>query len=136
MTRTMLVLTGLFGFAGVAFGAFGAHALRERLPSERLERLELAVRYVFFHIPALLALAWLASSCGSETFETIAGWAFPLGMLLFSGSLVVLALTGNRRWGAVTPFGGMLLLVGWVALALAGWNVADPGAFEGVLRSC
>ena len=97
MTRWMLVLASLYGFLGVAFGAFGAHALKEKVPPERLERLELAVRYAFFHVPALLAVAWLASACGGELFVTIAGWAFALGVLLFSGSLVVLALTGNRR---------------------------------------
>lgn len=135
MTRWMLVLASLYGFLGVAFGAFGAHALKEKVPPERLERLELAVRYAFFHVPALLAVAWLASACGGELFVTIAGWAFGLGVLLFSGSLVVLALTGNRRWGAVTPFGGVLLLVGWLALAGAGWTVAATGEFSTALDS-
>lgn len=135
MTRWMLVLASLYGFLGVAFGAFGAHALKEKVPPERLERLELAVRYVFFHVPALLATAWLASACGGELFVTIAGWAFGFGVLLFSGSLIVLALTGNRRWGAVTPFGGVLLLVGWIALAAAGWTIAETGDFSTALDS-
>ena len=129
------MIAGLFGFLGVAFGAFGAHALKEKIPAQRLDRLELAVRYVFFHIPALLATAWLASACGGELFVTIAAWTLPLGMLLFSGSLVVLALTGDRRWGAVTPFGGALLLVGWLALAAAGWTIAETGGFATALDS-
>lgn len=135
MTRWMLVLASVYGFLGVAFGAFGAHALKEKVPPERLERLELAVRYVFFHIPALLAAGWLAKACGGELFVTIAAWTFPLGMVLFSGSLVALALTGNRRWGAVTPFGGVLLLMGWLALGAAGWTIAETGEFSTTLYS-
>lgn len=136
MTQTTLVVAALYGFLGVAFGAFGAHALRGKLPAERLERLEVAVRYVFFHIPAMLAVAWIARLCGSELFTVVAGWAFPLGMLLFSGSLVVLALTGKRGWGAVTPIGGVLLLVGWAALAAAAWLLAGPGSYGGMLVAC
>lgn len=136
MTRSMLVVAGVVGFAAVAFGAFGAHALRERIPPERLERLELAVRYAFFHVPGLLAVAWLASRCGGELFVGIAGWAFSLGVLLFSGSLVVLALTGNRRWGAITPVGGVLLLVGWAALVAAGWVIAGAVAASAELVAC
>jgi uncharacterized membrane protein YgdD (TMEM256/DUF423 family) len=116
VTKTLLILAGVYGFVGVGLGAFGAHALRARLPEERLANLELAVRYVFFHIPALLAVAWLHTLIGGELFEEIAGWSFALGVLVFSGSLVLLALTGERRWGAVTPVGGVLLLVGWGAL--------------------
>jgi uncharacterized membrane protein YgdD (TMEM256/DUF423 family) len=116
VTRVLLAVAGLYGVLGVGFGAFGAHALRARLPEERLANLELAVRYAFFHIPALLVVAWLHTLIGAELFEAVAAWAFCLGVLLFSGSLVALALTGNRRWGAVTPFGGVLLLIGWAAL--------------------
>lgn len=136
MTRTMVVLASVVGSLGVALGAFGAHALKAKVPADRLERLELAVRYAFFHVPALLAVGWLSGRCGGELFVTIAGWAFGLGILLFSGSLVVLALTGNRRWGAVTPFGGVLLLVGWVALAIAGWLVTGTAASGAELAAC
>jgi uncharacterized membrane protein YgdD (TMEM256/DUF423 family) len=129
MIRAMLVLASVYGFLGVAFGAFGAHALKEKVPPDRLERLELAVRYAFFHVPALLAVAWLAAGLGGELFVTIAGWALGLGVLLFSGSLVALALTGRRRWGAVTPLGGVLLLVGWVALGAAAWTIGVSGDF-------
>jgi uncharacterized membrane protein YgdD (TMEM256/DUF423 family) len=107
------------------------------VPEERLVNLELAVRYAFFHIPGLLVVAWLASDCEGGLFETIAGWAFGLGMLFFSGSLILLTLTGNRRWGAVTPIGGMLLLLGWAALvaavAVTGTGSIGTGAY---LRAC
>jgi uncharacterized membrane protein YgdD (TMEM256/DUF423 family) len=132
----MVVLAGAFGFAAVAFGAFGAHALRERIPAERVDRLELGVRYAFFHVPALLAVAWLAARCGGEPFVAIAGWAFALGVVLFSGSLVAQALSGNRRCGAVTPVGGVLLLVGWVGLAVAGWLLSGPGGSWTALEAC
>lgn len=126
MTRVLIAVAGLYGFLAVALGAFGAHALKAKLPSERLANLELAVRYAFWHVPPLLTVAWLALRAGGGTFETVAAWALTLGVLLFSGSLVALALTGRRRWGAVTPFGGILLLVGWVALIGAG--LAAPAA--------
>lgn len=137
MTRWLLVLAGIYGFCGVALGAFGAHALKSKLPEERLANVELAVRYLFFHIPALLAVAWMGSQCMRTTVPTaIAAWAFALGVLLFSGSLGALALTGNRRWGAVTPIGGALLLIGWLALAVAGLSVVTFGDFSGRLMSC
>lgn len=116
MTRALLAVAALYGLLAVGFGAFGAHALRSRLPVERLANLDLAVRYAFFHLPGLLVVAWLHTLPGSEPFEAVAGWTFGLGILLFSGSLTLLALTGWRRWGAVTPVGGVLLLVGWAAL--------------------
>ena len=133
MTRMLLVVAGLFGFIGVGLGAFGAHALRSRLPQERLANVELAVRYLFFTIPGLLAVAWLAGSCGGELAETTAAWGLGLGALLFSGSLVALAFTGARRWGAVTPIGGVLLLLGWAGLVVAGLTTTAWPA-DGILR--
>jgi uncharacterized membrane protein YgdD (TMEM256/DUF423 family) len=133
----LLAIAGLYGASGVALGAFGAHALKGKLPEDRLAHLEMAVRYLFFTIPGLVAAAWLASQCiSTSTPTTVAGYAFALGVLLFSGSLVALALTGNRRWGAVTPLGGLALMIGWVALAVAGSNVVAVGDFYGVLVSC
>ena len=111
--------------------------MRAKLPEDRLANLELGVRYLFFHIPALLAVAWLSSGfpCGGNLFTTIAAWSFVLGMVLFSGSLIVLALTGEKRWGRVTPVGGVLLLIGWAALIGAGLTVASPHGPSGTLRS-
>jgi len=119
VTRTVLILAGSYGFLGVAVGAFGAHALRSRIPAERLERLETGVRYLFFSLPGLVLVAWLGTDCEGGLFETIGGWALGLGILAFSGSLIALALTGNRRWGAVTPIGGVLLLIGWACVVAA-----------------
>lgn len=104
------------GFLGVALGAFGAHALKARLPVEDLEIFETAVRYHLVHAVALLALAALAPRL-PEGSASLAGWAFSTGILVFSGSLYLLVLTGPRWLGAVTPLGGTALLVGWAALA-------------------
>jgi uncharacterized membrane protein YgdD (TMEM256/DUF423 family) len=116
VTRTLLAIAGLYGLLGVGFGAFGAHALKARLPEERLANLELAVRYLFFTIPGLVAASWIAAACPRPSADVVAAWGLALGAFIFAGSLVLLALTGNRRWGAVTPIGGVLLLVGWVGL--------------------
>ena len=130
--ETFLVLGATFGLIGVALGAFGSHALRSKLTSERLGTFETGVRYQMWHALALFALvivdAWTPTSPGS-TFTLLeretgwpllgAGWLFVAGIVLFSGSLYALALTGRRMWGAVTPFGGACLLLGWAMLLFA-----------------
>jgi uncharacterized membrane protein YgdD (TMEM256/DUF423 family) len=116
MSRTFWFLGCVFGFLGVAAGAFGAHALRGRVPPDLLAVFETAARYQMYHALALLAASRMASRrCGR-----LAGWMFAVGIVLFSGSLYVLALSGVRWLGAITPLGGAAFLAGWVALALAG----------------
>ncbi len=118
MERTFLGLGALSGLAGVAAGAFGAHALKARLPPDLLAAFETGVRYQMFHALGLVAAAWAADRFPG-TAATLAGWLFALGTLLFSGSLYALALGGARGLGAVTPVGGVAFLGGWLALALA-----------------
>lgn len=110
---TAALLAGI----GVALGAFGAHALRARLEPRDLEIYETGVRYQMYHAFALLAVAWLLSR--NVPAAANAGWAFMVGTLLFSGSLYLMALTGWRWLGPVTPLGGAAFLVGWVLLMLA-----------------
>jgi uncharacterized membrane protein YgdD (TMEM256/DUF423 family) len=117
--RTFLVIACIFGFLGVAFGAFGSHALRSRLTPERLGQFEIGVRYQLWHALALFAVVFLRTIGPDRESESIAGALFVAGIVLFSGSLYALALTGVRRWGRVTPFGGLCLLGGWAALAVA-----------------
>ena len=105
-------------FIAVGAGAFGAHALRARLASDMLEVFETAARYQMYHALGLLAVAWAASRWPGSA-AAAAGWLFVAGTLLFSGSLYLMALTGARWLGAVTPLGGAAFLAGWVALALA-----------------
>ncbi len=118
MARRLLLLAALFGFLTVALGAFGAHALDSRLGAQALGWWAKAVHYQGLHTLALLACGLLGLHAPGRALA-VAGWAFALGILLFSGSLYLLAVTGLRWLGAVTPFGGSALLVGWVALGLA-----------------
>ena len=118
MERTFFVAGALSGLVSVAAGAFGAHALRARLPPELLAVFETAARYQMYHALALLAVAWAAGRWPGP-LVTWAGGLFIAGTLLFSGSLYALALTGARWLGAVTPLGGVCFLAGWLCLALA-----------------
>ena len=120
MDRALLVLGALFGFLGVAFGAFGSHALRAKVPPGRLATFETGVRYQLWHALALFVVVFLRTMGPDGFSESIAGALFVVGIVLFSGSLYLLSLTGTRSWGAVTPFGGLCLLAGWLALAWAG----------------
>ncbi len=100
----------------VGLGAFGAHALKDRLTPERLDVFEVGVRYQMYHALALLAcglMAWFGRRVD------LAGWSFAVGTLIFSGSLYALVLTERRWLGAITPIGGLAFLVGWLALAVA-----------------
>lgn len=118
MERTFVVLASLFGFLGVAAGAFGAHALRSSLSSADLAVFETAVRYQLVHALALVAAAWVGTRWPGGA-ATAAGWLFVAGIVVFSGSLYVLVLSGQRWLGAVTPVGGLAFLGGWLALAWA-----------------
>lgn len=112
----LAVLTGaIYGFLGVAFGAFGAHALKARLVPEMLTVWKTAVEYQFYHALALLLVGLIATQRPSIAI-TNAAICFALGVLVFSGSLYVLALSGVRWLGAITPIGGLLFLIGWVLL--------------------
>ena len=107
-------------FLGVAAGAFGAHALRQSLTPNAMAAYQTAVLYQFIHALGLLAVGCLAlHQQGGHPALRAAGIAFLLGTALFSGSLYLLSLTGVRAWGAVTPIGGVLFLMGWVSLAVA-----------------
>jgi len=100
----------------VAAGAFGAHGLRSRLSDELLAAFETGARYQMYHALALLAVAW-AHTRWPGGVVSVAGWLFVAGTVVFSGSLYLLALTGQRWLGAVTPVGGVAFLLGWLALA-------------------
>ncbi len=117
MERTFLLLGAVSGFLSVAAGAFGAHALKARLPADLLAVFETGARYQMFHALALVAAAWASARAPGPA--AWAGWLFAAGTVLFSGSLYALALTGVRALGAVTPVGGLAFLGGWAALAVA-----------------
>ena len=102
----------------VALGAFAAHGLKGRLSAEMLQVFETGARYQAYHALALVAVGLIAARWPSRGVEN-AGWCFLAGVVLFSGSLYALALTGARRLGLVTPVGGLLFLAGWALLAFA-----------------
>ena len=112
------VLGAVFGFLAVALGAFGAHGLQGRLSPEDMAIFETGVRYQMYHSLALLLSANLPIK-GADGVRAVSGWGFALGILVFSGSLYMLVLTGERWLGAVAPIGGVAFLFGWGALAWA-----------------
>ena len=115
--RRPLTVAGVAGFLAVALGAFGAHALEDRLPADRLDVWQTAVLYHLVHALALLALAVVPVASRGVV---VARWAFAAGIVLFSGSRYARAASGLRWLGAVTPFGGLAFLAGWAALAAVG----------------
>jgi uncharacterized membrane protein YgdD (TMEM256/DUF423 family) len=119
MDRLFLAAAGLFAFLAVGAGAFGAHALRERMPQERMQTFETGVRYTLYHAFGLFAVVWFRTAGPDQLSETVAGIAFIAGIVLFGGGLVALSLTGDRRWGALAPVGGVCFLIGWAALIVA-----------------
>jgi uncharacterized membrane protein YgdD (TMEM256/DUF423 family) len=118
MDRLFFALGALAAFIGVALGAFAAHGLKERLDANLLATFEIGVRYQMYHSLALLGVAWACTKWPGALTST-AGWLFVAGIVVFSGSLYVLALTGVRWLGAVTPLGGLAFLAGWICLAWA-----------------
>jgi uncharacterized membrane protein YgdD (TMEM256/DUF423 family) len=116
MKKFSILSGAILGLLGVAFGAFGAHALKPMLTQlGRLETFELAVRYQFYHAFALLFTGLLSNFYPSTKFR-YAGICFLSGIVLFSGSLYILSLTGIGTLGAITPVGGFILLIGWAFL--------------------
>jgi uncharacterized membrane protein YgdD (TMEM256/DUF423 family) len=121
MDRLFAALGGISAFLAVGAGAFGAHALRTRLTSDLLGAFETGVRYQMYHALGLLAVAWAVTRWPVPAVRA-AGWLFVAGTAVFSGSLYLLAFTGVRGWGAVTPLGGLALLAGWLALVSGVWK--------------
>jgi uncharacterized membrane protein YgdD (TMEM256/DUF423 family) len=126
--RALWIASALLGFLAVSLGAFGAHALRGYFAgledgAQREGWWQTAVQY---HLPHAVAVAMAAVASAREggAAAQIAGMAFICGVVLFSGSLYVMSVTGHRWLGAVTPFGGLALLAGWASLAIAalGWG--------------
>ena len=120
MDRFFFTCGAIAAFIGVALGAFGAHTLKNRLSPDMLNIFEVGVRYHMYHALGLLAVAW-AISRWPENNLNAAGWAFIVGIIIFSGSLYILSIFGIRWLGAITPIGGLAFLIGWAILV---WSVA------------
>jgi uncharacterized membrane protein YgdD (TMEM256/DUF423 family) len=119
--RLWIVLGAVNAFLSVAAGAFGAHGLKARLAPDLLTIFETGARYHMYHSLGLIAIGLVAQARPSPLLSG-AGWAMQAGIVLFSGSLYALALTGVRGLGAITPLGGLGFLAGWALLAVAVWR--------------
>ena len=115
-------MAAVSGLLAVVFGAFGAHALKNKLDDYSLGVFETAVQYHFYHSMALLAVGILALSLPDSPLLKSSGWLFTAGLVVFCGSLYVLSLSGVRWLGAVTPLGGLAFIAGWACLAVAAWK--------------
>jgi uncharacterized membrane protein YgdD (TMEM256/DUF423 family) len=113
--KIFLLLGAVFGCLGVVLGAFGAHGLKPRLAPEMLTVFEVGVRYQLYHALALLVVGWFSGQ-HEQLFISLSGWFFTLGIIIFSGSLYILSLTGMKSWGGIAPIGALFLILGWVAL--------------------
>jgi uncharacterized membrane protein YgdD (TMEM256/DUF423 family) len=114
--RLFLAFGAIAAFIGVALGAFAAHGLKNRLDPAMLATFEVGVRYHMYHALALIGVAWAATRWPCA-WVNASGWLFVAGIVVFSGTLYALALTGTRWLGAITPLGGLAFLAGWLCLA-------------------
>jgi uncharacterized membrane protein YgdD (TMEM256/DUF423 family) len=116
------MLASFFGFTGVALGAFAAHGLKNRLTPEYLAVFHTGVLYQLIHALAIFGVALLAMQIQGR-LVTYAGISFTLGIILFSGSLYLMTLTGATKLGIITPFGGLFFLIGWAILGWTAWRL-------------
>ncbi len=122
MANRILMIGAFMAMIGVAAGAFGAHGLRPILSEKMMAVFETAVRYQLVHALAMLIAGLSAMALNHRVFIR-AGWSFFLGILIFSGSLFFMSVTGIRKLGMLTPFGGLAFLIGWGFLVWGYWKV-------------
>ncbi len=118
MDKTFLLVGAVAAFLAVALGAFGAHGLRARLSPEMMAVFQTGVQYHIYHALALILVSGIMGRMSGWLIQT-AGWCFTAGIVFFSGSLYLLAVTGVTSLGAITPIGGLFFLIGWACLAFA-----------------
>ena len=123
MAKLFITLASLSGMLAVVLGAFGAHALRSRLDEHALSVFQTAVQYHFYHSLALLAVGVIALSQPQAALLRSSGYLFLVGIVVFSGSLYLLSMSGLRWLGAITPLGGLAFIAGWGCLAAASWKM-------------
>ena len=123
--KLFIILGSLNAFIGVALGAFGAHGLKTKVAPEMLTVWETAVQYHLVHALGLVLIGILCQLMPAASLLRPAGWLLLAGIILFSGSLYALVLTGTKPLGMITPLGGVAFLVGWLLLALGAWRHAS-----------
>jgi uncharacterized membrane protein YgdD (TMEM256/DUF423 family) len=116
--RPLLVTGAALAFLGVALGAFGAHALKARLPAELLAVYQTGVQYHLAHALGILLIGVLVKLWPASKWLPMAGWTMSAGVMVFSGSLYALSITGVRELGAITPLGGLALLAAWLLVVV------------------
>lgn len=119
MDSAFLVVGAVAALLAVALGAFGAHALRSKLDDKAMANYQTGVQYQMYHAGGLMVVGLLGRLAVAGTLLLWAGWLFVAGAVLFSGSLYVLSITGKKKWGMVTPLGGVAFIAGWALLAVA-----------------
>lgn len=122
MSKLFLILGSINAAAAVTMGAFGAHSLKTKLSQDMLSVFQTAVQYHFYHSLGLLIVGLLAIYLKPEKHIKIAGWMMFMGIILFSGSLYLLSITGIRWLGIITPFGGIAFILSWIFIAVAVWK--------------
>ncbi|WP_058303316.1 DUF423 domain-containing protein [Gorillibacterium timonense] len=120
--RKFVGIGSMLAFLGVALGAFGSHGLKGQIPDDRLEVYTTGVHYHLIHAIGLILIGLAAERLADKKRVKAAGWLILIGTLLFSGSLYVLAVSGIKILGIITPFGGVAFLAGWCCLAWAAWK--------------
>jgi len=125
MERMFFIAGAILALVAVAAGAFGAHSLAARIPADRLDTFEIAVRYQMYHALGLFVVAWAAQRWPGGS-APLAGWLFLAGILIFGGTLYGIALGGPRWLGAITPIGGASFIAGWAVLAVTAFR-STPG---------
>ncbi|MEO8101581.1 MAG: DUF423 domain-containing protein [Betaproteobacteria bacterium] len=115
--RSIIITGAVLAFLGVALGAFGAHALKARLAADLMAAYQTGVQYHLIHALGIVFIGILVQVLPPSRWLPLAGWTMTAGVVVFSGSLYVLSLTGNRELGAITPVGGLALLVAWLMVA-------------------
>ena len=124
MVKIFLFIGSILAGLSVAGGAFASHALKDRLSDRFLEIFETWTKYQMYHALALILVALLLNSQENPLITMVgAGYAFIIGILIFSGSLYALSLTGIKWLGAIAPIGGAALIIGWLSLAIAAWGI-------------
>ena len=122
MERTFFLIASLLGSLSVALGAFGAHALRDQIEASLLANYQTGVSYMFYHTLALFIVVLALTRWPGSSQPVWAGWLFVIGIVFFSGSLFLMAFTGMRWLGAITPIGGVAFIAGWLLLAWTAWQ--------------
>ncbi len=119
MFKLFIVLGSMHAFLAVALGAFGAHALKNKLSTDMLHIFQTGVQYQMFHALGIILIAIVSDRLGGHALFTASLWSMFIGIILFSGSLYALSLSGIKILGAITPLGGVGFLLGWILVVIA-----------------